>query len=62
MSEIADKHCLQHTIQIVRAAAEWEREAQLLSRQEYESLVQALEKLAQAVDLLTPELPADLQP
>ena len=31
MSEIADKHRLQHTIAIVRAAADWEYEAQLLS-------------------------------
>jgi hypothetical protein len=30
MAEIADKLKLQRTIRIVRAAAEWEREAQLL--------------------------------
>jgi hypothetical protein len=60
--EIADKHRLQRTIARVRAAADWEREAQLLSRQEYEALKVGLEKLAAAIDLLTPALPDDLQP
>jgi hypothetical protein len=62
MAEIADKLRLQRTIRIVRAAAVWEREAQLLSRAEYEALQRGLDKLAEAVDLLTPALPDDLQP
>jgi hypothetical protein len=62
MPEIADKLRLQRTIAIVRAAADWEREAQLLSRQEYEALQVSLDTLAAAIDLLTPALPADLQP
>jgi hypothetical protein len=62
MPEIADKHRLQHTIEILRAAAAWEREAQLLSRQEYDTLLQGLAALAAAVDLLTPALPDELHP
>jgi hypothetical protein len=62
MTEMADTFRLQHTIAIVRAAADWEREAQLLSRPEYEALKVGLDKLAEAIDLLTPALPADLQP
>jgi hypothetical protein len=62
MSEIADKHRLQRTIAILRAAAAWERAAQLLSHREYEALKVGLDKLAEAVDLRTPALPDDLQP
>ena len=62
MPEIADKHRLQHTIQVVRAAADWEREAQMLTRAEYAALQVGLDKLAVAIDLLTPALPDDLQP
>ena len=62
MPEIADKFRLQRTIAILRAAAAWEREAQMLSRQEYDNLLQGLAALAAAIDLLTPALPADLQP
>jgi hypothetical protein len=62
MPEIADKFRLQRTIAILRAAAAWEREAQMLTRAEYEALQVSLDKLAEAVDLLTPALPDDLQP
>jgi hypothetical protein len=62
MPEMADKFRLQRTIQRVRAAADWEREAQMLSSAEYETLQASLDKLAEAVDLLTSALPDDLQP
>ena len=62
MPEIANKIALHHTLRIVRAAADWEREAQLLSGAEHGALLRGLDALHAAVDLLTPALPDDLQP
>jgi hypothetical protein len=62
MTEMADTFHLQHAIVVLRAAADWEREAQLLSRAEYEALQVGLSALAAAIDRRTPELPDDLQP
>jgi hypothetical protein len=39
MAEIADKIRLHRTLRIVRAAADWEWEAQMLSASEYAALV-----------------------
>lgn len=62
MAEIADKLRLQRAVRIIKAAAAWEREAQMLSAREYEDLSNGLHALAAAIDLLTPALPDDLQP
>ena len=62
MPELADKRRLQRTLDIVLAAAAWEREAGLLSADAYAALTRGLQALRVAVDRLTPELPDDFQP
>jgi hypothetical protein len=62
MVEIVDKFRAQHVIAMVRAMGDWEHEAQLVSHRGYEALKLGLDELAQAVDLLSPALPDDLQP
>lgn len=62
MADIANTRALQQCIAIVEAAATWEREAKLLGTAEYAGLMEGLAALAEAVDMLTPALPQELQP